>query len=88
MFTKTIDEYNKKMWQVNSCKQIDTYKWSPKGYTIKNGKEAAYDDWISMYPTEKNGYNNFFDHVLKLNIKFLLNSKIKKLNIKKKISRF
>jgi UDP-galactopyranose mutase len=84
LFLKTIDEYNKKMWQVNSCKKIDTFKWSPKGYTLKDGKEAAYDDWISMYPTEKNGYNNFFDHVLKLNIRFLLSSKIKKINIKKK----
>ena len=84
LFNKTIDEYNKKMWQVDSCKEIDTFKWSPKGYTIKDGKEAAYDDWISMYPKEKNGYNNFFDYVSKLKIKFLLNTKLKKLNVKKK----
>ena len=44
LFDKTINNYNKKMWQVSSCKEIDSFKWSPKGYTIKKGKEAAYDD--------------------------------------------
>ena len=28
------------MWQVSSCKEIDMFKWSPKGYTIKRGKEV------------------------------------------------
>ena len=58
LFNKTIKEYNKKMWQVNSCKEIDSFKWSPKGYTIKKGSQAAFDDRISMYPTEKDGYNS------------------------------
>ena len=52
------------MWQVSSCKEIDSFMWSPKGYTIKKGKEAAYDDRISMYPTEKDGYNSYFDLIV------------------------
>ena len=32
------------MWQVNSCKEIDSFKWSPKGYTIKKGSQAAFDE--------------------------------------------
>jgi len=79
LFEKTINNYNKKMWQVSSCKEIDSFMWSPKGYTIKKGKEAAYDDRISMYPTEKDGYNSYFDLIPKIknvNVKFksVLNS--------------
>ena len=85
LFSKTIDNYNKKMWQVDSCKKIDTFKWSPKGYALKKGKEAAYDDWISMYPTEKDGYNQYFDQIKKIkNIDIHFNSEIKSINFKTK----
>jgi UDP-galactopyranose mutase len=85
LFGKTIENYNKKMWQVDSCKKIDTFKWSPKGYALKKGKEAAYDDWISMYPTEKDGYNKYFDQIKRIkNINIHFNSEIKSINFKTK----
>ena len=68
LFNKIIDKYNKKMWLVDSCSKIDTFKWSPKGYAIKKGKKAAFDNWISMYPSENDGYNSFFDNILKKKI--------------------
>lgn len=85
LFNKTIKEYNKKMWQVNSCKEIDSFKWSPKGYTIKKGSQAAFDDRISMYPTEKDGYNSYFDLIPKIkNVKVKFNSLVKKINFNKR----
>jgi UDP-galactopyranose mutase len=85
LFNKIIDKYNKKMWLVDSCNKIDTFKWSPKGYTIKKGKKAAFDNWISMYPSEKDGYNGFFDNILKKkNIKFYFNTSVTSLDTKKK----
>jgi len=87
LFNKTIKEYNKKMWQVNSCKEIDSFKWSPKGYTIKKGSQAAFDDRISMYPTEKDGYNSYFDIIPKIkNVKIKFNSILKKINFKKRFA--
>lgn len=87
LFNKTIKEYNKKMWQVNSCKEIDSFKWSPKGYTIKKGSQAAFDDRISMYPTEKDGYNTYFDLIPKIkNVKIKFNSLVKKINFKKRFT--
>jgi UDP-galactopyranose mutase len=77
LFNKMIDKYNKKMWLVDSCSKIDTFKWSPKGYTIKKGKRAAFDNCISAYPSEKDGYNSFFDNLLKRkNIKFHFNTSV------------
>jgi UDP-galactopyranose mutase len=93
LFDKMIDKYNKKMWLVDSCSKIDTFKWSPKGYTIKKGKRAAFDNCISAYPSEKDGYNSFFDNLLKKkNIKFHFNTSVisvdtnrKKLTTSKKL---
>jgi UDP-galactopyranose mutase len=87
LFNKTIKEYNKKMWQVDSCKEIDNFQWSPKGYTIKKGSQAAFDDRISMYPTEKDGYNSYFDNIPKIkNVKIMFDSTLKNINFKKKIA--
>jgi len=87
LFNKTINDYNKKMWQVSSCKEIDSFKWSPKGYTIKKGKEAAYDDRISMYPTEADGYNSYFDYIPKIkNVKIMFQSVLRNINFKTKVA--
>ena len=61
LYGKTIEKYNKKMWLVNDNKKIDTFKWSPKGATLKKGPRAAWDKAISAYQIKHNGYNDFFD---------------------------
>ena len=87
LFEKTINNYNKKMWQVSSCTEIDSFMWSPKGYTIKKGKEAAYDDRISMYPTEKDGYNSYFDLIPKIkNVNVKFKSVLSSIDLKKRIA--
>ena len=35
---------------------------------FKKGSEAAYDDRISVYPREKDGYNSYFDTIKKRKI--------------------
>ncbi len=85
LFNKIVDKYNKKMWMVNSCKELDTFNWSPKGFTIKSGSRAAFDDWISCYPYAKDGYNSYFDKIPKIkNINVLLNTTCEKVNLKSK----
>ncbi len=85
LYKKIIDNYNKKMWLVKSNKKLDTFNWSPKGYTIKKGSRAAFDDHISCYPYAKDGYNQYFDKILKIkNVKVLFNSFANKFNLKRK----
>ena len=85
LFEKTINNYNKKMWMVDSCKKLDTFNWSPKGYTIKSGNRAAYDKGIYAYPKNKDGYNKFFDKIPKIkNVKVKYKSVIKKINMNNK----
>ena len=83
LYSKIIDNYNKKMWLVNNNKKLDTFNWSPKGYTIKKGSRAAFDDHISCYPYAQDGYNKYFDHVKIRNVKVHFKSIVKKINFKK-----
>lgn len=61
LYEKMIKNYNKKMWMVEDNIKIDTFNWSPKGVTIKEGPRAAWDNAISAYPYAPNGYNDYFD---------------------------
>jgi len=86
LFKRMIEEYNKKMWQVKSCKELDTFNWSAKGYTIKKGPRAGFGNWISMYPIKENGYNDYFDNIKKIkNVKVFLKTSFNKIDLKKKI---
>lgn len=85
LFNKIIKNYNKKMWMVDSCKELDTFGWSPKGYTIKSGNRAAFNDRISAYPVHADGYNRYFDLIKKIkNVNLKMNSEVKKVNMKNK----
>jgi UDP-galactopyranose mutase len=85
LYEKIINNYNKKMWLVDSNKKLDTFSWSPKGYTIKKGSRAAFDDHISCYPYAKDGYNSYFDRIKKIkNVKVQFNSNLNKVNLKNK----
>jgi len=86
LYNKMINSYNKKMWLVNDNSEIDTFNWSPKGVTIKEGPRAAWDIAISAYPYAEDGYNKYFDLVLD-KAQVLFNTKIDKYDIpNKKVS--
>tara|TARA_A100001015_G_scaffold313401_2_gene420559 strand:- start:1221 stop:2384 length:1164 start_codon:yes stop_codon:yes gene_type:complete len=83
LYEKIVKNYNKKMWQVDSNKEIDTFNWSPKGVVINDGLRAALPGFISAYPIASNGYDDYFDAIYdKANVK--LNTKIEKFDIKNK----
>jgi UDP-galactopyranose mutase len=77
LYDKFIDKYNKKMWQVEDNREIDTFNWSPKGVALKEGPKAAWDTAISAYPYAPDGYNRFFD-VTTAGAKVLLRTRIEK----------
>ncbi len=82
LYNKIVKNYTEKMWQM-SPKKIDTFKWSPKGVTIKDGARAALDNCMSGYPIAKDGYNHFFDSI-EGKCKIMLNTNIEKFDIPKK----
>ena len=73
------------MWMVDNCKNIDTFKWSPKGSPLKKGTGSPFKDRISAYPYAKDGYNAYFDYIQNSKkITKLFNTHVKSLNAHKK----
>lgn len=60
LYDKFVNQYSKKMWMVADNREIDSFKWSPKGVTIKSGPRAAWDSAYSGYPMARNGYDDYF----------------------------
>ena len=83
LYSKMIDKYNKKMWFVDDNRKIDTFNWSPKGVTIKDGPKRAWDTAISGYPYALDGYDKYFS-IATENAKVLLNTSCKVIDINKK----
>lgn len=83
LYEKMVDGYTKKMWQVNSNKEIDDFGWSPKGVALKEGPKEAWDKAISAYPLAIDGYNRYFEIATKgANVK--LKTKIERYDIEAK----
>ena len=82
LYGKIVKSYTGKMWQMDP-KNIDTFKWSPKGVTIQDGPRAALNNCMSGYPIAKDGYNYFFDSI-EGKCKIFLNTLIEKFDIPNK----
>jgi len=80
LYSKFVEDYNKKMWLVDDNKVIDNFGWSPKGVTLKEGPRESWDDAISAYPTAADGYNKYFDLATE-NVNVLLGTTIEKYDI-------
>ena len=60
LYSKFIDAYSKKMWQVASNVEIDDFAFSPKGVALKTGPKAAWTEAISAFPLAIDGYDEYF----------------------------
>tara|TARA_X000000950_G_scaffold288965_1_gene408746 strand:+ start:12277 stop:13470 length:1194 start_codon:yes stop_codon:yes gene_type:complete len=87
LFEKFINEYNKKMWFVDSLTEMDTFNWSPKGPAIASGEEKVFSNWFSAYPIKYNGYDDYFGIATK-NAKVLLNTEITEYDLENKRVKF
>jgi len=80
LYEKFVLNYNKKMWQIPDNRMMDTFNWSAKGVTLKEGGRAFWDIWISAYPYAPNGYDDYFDISTK-EATVLLNTEIERFDI-------
>ena len=83
LYSKFVENYNKKMWLVEDNKVIDDFGWSPKGVTLKEGPRECWDDAISAYPIAADGYNQYFDLATE-NANIFLGTTIEKYDIANK----
>lgn len=80
LYEKFIKTYSHKMWMVDDNRTIDTFNWSPKGATLKEGPRACWDTAISAYPYAPDGYNAYFS-LATAESRVLLNTRIEEYDI-------
>jgi UDP-galactopyranose mutase len=83
LYDKMVHGYTEKMWRVDCC-EINTFDWSPKGVTIKDGARAAWQEAISGYPLAPDGYDRYFD-VATAGATVLLNTELDRWDIAGKL---
>lgn len=66
LYAKFVDLYSKKMWGVDSNKElVADFKWVNRGRPIRDGDDRLYGDQFQGYPEDINGYNSYFTQSLK-----------------------
>ncbi len=65
LYNKFINQYSKKMWDVESNNELTDFSWSLKGMALKRGTRRVRPDLLMAHPTEMTGYNNFFKEATK-----------------------
>lgn len=75
LYNMFVNQYSKKMWMINSNKELDTFNWSAKDNPIDSGSKECYKGSIIGYPIAIGGYNSYFEKTIK-GAKLLLNSNV------------
>jgi UDP-galactopyranose mutase len=62
LYNKFIHKYSEKMWQIKNNKELDEFKFSPKGTPLKTGSKQCFEGVkVIAYPEDYNGYNSYFE---------------------------
>ncbi|MCP3952644.1 MAG: FAD-dependent oxidoreductase [Desulfobacterales bacterium] len=65
LYRKFFDGYSKKMWQIESNRELDGFHWGLRacftsGMELKKGNQASWDDHLSAFPYSADGYDDYF----------------------------
>ncbi len=82
LYEKFGKYYNKKMWLVDSNKELDDAvpAWTSKGALLHTGARASFTDRITAYPYAANGYDDYFG-ISTADVKVHLATKIEQYDI-------
>ncbi len=83
LYNMFVNQYSKKMWTIDSNKELDTFNWSAKDNPIDSGSKECYKGSLMSYPISKNGYNEYFEKTIE-GSKLMLNKSVKTVDLEKK----
>lgn len=65
LYTKFVDRYSKKMWGVESNRQLlASFEWVNRGTPIRHGDDRLYGDQFQGYPRDLRGYNGYLEQCI------------------------
>jgi len=65
LYEMFVNRYSKKMWMIDDNRIFDIFKWSAKDKPLESGTREAYKGSYIGYPVNYNGYNPYFDAMVK-----------------------
>ncbi|MBU1027261.1 MAG: NAD(P)-binding protein [Candidatus Margulisbacteria bacterium] len=83
LYNMFVNQYSKKMWMIDSNKELDTFNWSAKDRPIDSGSKECYKDSIIGYPVGKAGYNEYFEKTAE-GTKLIVGEQVKDVDLKNK----
>jgi UDP-galactopyranose mutase len=84
LYNMFVNQYSKKMWMVESNKELDTFNWSAKDKPIASGSKECYEGSIVGYPYICDGYNSYFDKTT-VGTKLILGEKVSNVDLKSRV---
>ncbi len=85
LYNKFVKHYSYKMWQIDSNKFIDDFKFDGKGIKLVTGSKQVSPDWFVGYPLKLNGWDDYFAFTTSnLNIKIYTDVRIEKYDLHQK----
>ena len=61
LYRKFVNDYSKKMWEIESNKQLSAnFEWVNRGTPIRDGDQRLYGDQFQGYPEAADGFNQYF----------------------------
>ena len=82
LYNRFVEKYSRKMWDIESNTEITDFGFTPKGVALKQGSKVAWDNALSGFPYDKNGYDKYFD-ISTQDISVHLNTKVEKFDVNK-----
>lgn len=65
LYRKFVDRYSRKMWGVESNRQLAAdFEWVNRGTPIRETDTRVYGDQFQGYPAAPNGFNGYFERCL------------------------
>lgn len=83
LYNMFVNQYSKKMWMIDSNKELDTFSWSAKDNPIDSGSKECYKGSIIGYPIDFNGYNGYFEKTVS-GSKVILGENVSNVDLKKR----
>lgn len=81
LYDMFVNKYSKKMWMIDSNKEIDTFSWSAKDDPISRGSKECYPNSVFGYPAVGDGYNSYFEKTI-MGSRLILNENVRSVDLK------
>ena len=84
LYSKFVETYTKKMWQIESNTMLTDFKFDGKGVALRTGTKQVRPEFFVGYPYDLRGWDPFFEQLAATpGITLRLNTRVEAFNVQK-----